>query len=746
VSTDWSTPTPSRGGGSGGSGGSSGGRRPPARPTSSKPPSWWKRHRVAKKRRLAAMTRKRRIWRRVGLIATWCLGGLAVFLVVAVVALYTLADVPRPEDLPQPQAGEIFYADGTPMAKIGTENRTNVPLSQVPLSMRWAVISTEDRNFYNDPGFSFTGTARAALSDLTGGDTQGGSGITQQYVKNAYLSSAQTITRKIKELAISVKLAREYSKDDILEFYLNTVYFGRGAYGIEAAAQTWFNEDVSKLTVAQSALLAGLLKAPSGYDPALHPVAAHARWKLVLDNMVTTKHLTGEEEAALTYPATQPVTDGNGLGASGPENLIVNQVTQELEADGMSESEINTKGLRITTTIVPAAQQDAEKAIATAYANPTAKQANLHQALVAVDPSSGAVIAYYGNSDGNGIDYAQAYRQPGSSFKPYVLATALQQNLDGIKPAYTIDSVFDGSSPQIIDGQSISNDPTDPKTGKYTLSQAMTLSLNTVFYRLASDVKPGAVATMAHSLGIAATGDVDGNGVVAPTLAINGVTDDRIGIGGYEVRPIDQAVGYATLADGGIANSSFFVQKVTDAKGNVLYQHRATGKRVIDPKIANDTTLSMEKVASTSSIGLAGGRAVAAKTGTVGIGTTLNSGDAWTVGFTPSVSVASWAGANNPNDPIYNNQGTSMYGRQNPGQAWQLFMNAYLGSSPKQALPTKQQIGAATPTPTPTPTTDTPTPTSSAPTSNPPTTPTPPTTPPSTPPSIPPVSLTPTPS
>ena len=379
------------------------------------------------------MTRTRRIWRRVGLIATWCLGGLAVFLVVAVVALYTLADVPRPEDLPQPQAGEIFYADGTPMAKIGTENRTNVPLSQVPMSMRWAVISTEDRNFYNDPGFSFTGTARAALSDLTGGDTQGGSGITQQYVKNAYLSSAQTITRKIKELAISVKLAREYSKDDILEFYLNTVYFGRGAYGIEAAAQTWFNEDVSKLTVAQSALLAGLLKAPSGYDPALHPVAAHARWKLVLDNMVTTKHLTGEEEAALTYPATQPATDGNGLGATGPENLIVNQVTAELEADGMSESEINTKGLRITTTIVPAAQQDAEKAIATAYANPTAKQANLHQALVAIDPSSGAVIAYDGNSDGSGIDYAQAYRQPGSSFKPYVLATALQQNLDGIE-------------------------------------------------------------------------------------------------------------------------------------------------------------------------------------------------------------------------------------------------------------------------------------------------------------------------
>ena len=157
------------------------------------------------------------------------------------------------------------------MAKIGTENRTIVPLSQVPESMRWAVLSTEDRNFYSEPGFSLTGTLRAALSDLTGGDTQGGSGITQQYVKNAYLSSEQTITRKIKELAISVKLAREYSKDDILEFYLNTVYFGRGAYGIEAAAQTYFGVDGSKLTVAQSAVLAGLLQGAERLRPGQQP-------------------------------------------------------------------------------------------------------------------------------------------------------------------------------------------------------------------------------------------------------------------------------------------------------------------------------------------------------------------------------------------------------------------------------------------------------------------------------------------
>src|SRR5580692_7519706 len=226
---------------------------------------WWRRRHAAKKRRLAAMTRKHRIWRRVGLSATWLLGFIALFMVLAVVGFYTLANVPRPETLPQPQTAVIEYADGSTMATIGTENRTIVPLSQVPDQVRWAVLAAEDRGFYSEPGISIKGTLRALASDLTGGDTQGGSGITQQYVKNAYLSSARTLTRKVKELAISVKLSREYSKDDILGFYLNTVYFGRGAYGIEAAAQTWFGEDVTKLTTAQSALLAGLLRAPSYY-------------------------------------------------------------------------------------------------------------------------------------------------------------------------------------------------------------------------------------------------------------------------------------------------------------------------------------------------------------------------------------------------------------------------------------------------------------------------------------------------
>jgi len=666
------------------------------------------------------MSRTRRVWRRVGVLSTWFLGLFAVFMVLAVTLFYTLSDVPSPDTIKLQQTALIQYSDGTTLAEHGSVDRTSVPLSQVSESVKWAVLAAEDRKFYSEPGVSVKGTLRAALSDLTGGDTQGGSGITQQYVKNAYLNSSRTLTRKLKELAISLKLARSYSKDQILEWYLNTVYFGRNAWGIEAAAETYFKTTAAKLNDAQAAMLAGLLRSPNYYDPANNLSESTARWHYVLDGMVSTGHLTAAANAAMTFPAFQPDSSGQSV-TSGPNGLIERQVLDEVAADGITADQLATGGLRIQTTINKTAQSIAVDSIAKAYANPSAKQANLQKSLVAINPADGSVIAYYGGSVGTDLDYAsQAWRQPGSTFKPYVLATALTQNLAGTQPAYTIQSKFDGASPQVIDGQKISNDPTDPSSGIYSLTQAMTLSLNTVFYKLASDVGPTNVAATAHAVGIPKTN----NGT--PTLQLNGTTDDRIGIGGYEVRPIDQAVGYATLANGGTYHQSYFVQKITNAAGVVLYQHKTTGTKALDPKVANDTTLSMEQVASSSSIGVTG-HPVAAKTGTVGIGTTSDSSDAWTVGFTPQISVASWAGSNGV-EPIYNDAGTSMYGRQNPGKAWQLFMNAYLHSAPVAAMPTKQQIGIeapATSSPPPTSSSSSSTSASSTPPSSPSSTPTP---------------------
>jgi membrane peptidoglycan carboxypeptidase len=686
-----------------------------------KDPGWWRRRRVAKKRRLAKLSRRKRIARRTGLVFTWLLGLLALLATVAAIGIYKFVDVPSPESLTTNQLATMTYSDGSVIATVGAENRISVGLSQVPQHVRDAVIAAEDRGFYSEPGISIRGTLRAALNDLKGGSAQGGSTITQQYVKNAYLNSDQTLSRKLKEAAIALKLSREYSKDEILEYYLNTIYFGRGAYGIQAAAKAYFNLDVSKLSVAQGALLAAVIKSPEYYDPRVTLSAAKNRWAYVVDGMVTIGKLTHEQRDALKFPATiRPSSKASAL--DGPLGLVWTQVKSELAANGIDAAEINTRGLRIQTTIDRSAQAAAQTAVSQTYSNLASFQKNLRPALTAVDPSTGAVRAYYGGSNGTGLDYAQSWRPPGSSFKPYVTATALTQNLAGTEPAYNIQSVFDGSSPQQIDGQTFENDPTDPSSGHYTLTQATTLSLNTVFGKLTSLVGADNVAETAHAMGIPTTQTDTGPDPGAKTLvSSSGSPDDYVGIGNYAVRILDQSVGYATLANGGTLHSSYFVQKVTDSKGAVVYQHKTEGKRVIDAKVANDTTLAMEQVASSSGLALFDGRTVAAKTGTVGIQGTQDSSDGWTVGFTPQISVASWVGSDKV-EPIYDSNHQSEYGRDLAGNAWRLFMNGYLANQPIQAMPTKQLITAGSnvrPTATPTPSATSSKPSSSSPSASP---------------------------
>jgi membrane peptidoglycan carboxypeptidase len=702
------------------------GDSPPVRERLAHLPTWWKKRHRAKKARLAAMSRRRRILRRLGVTGTWALGIIAVVMVTAVALFYTLSDVPRPESLPLPQVATFLYSDGSVMARIGTENRTIVKLEDVPEQVRWDILAAEDRGFYKDPGVSIKGTLRAAITDVTGGDTQGGSGITQQYAKNAYLSDARTLSRKLKELMIAVKLSRDYSKDQILEFYLNTIYFGRGAYGIQAAAQTFFGKDVSKLDVAQGAVLAALLRAPSYYDPSTNLENAKARWKYVLDGMVSTHHLTAEQEAQLKYPKVRPPRDST-LGTSGPTALIVYQVMKELKAHGISEAEINTRGLRIQTTIDRRAQDAARSAITQSFANLTPQQRTMKNALVAIDPGSGGVLAYYGGPNGKNYagkvdnnDYAGiGTRPPGSSFKPYTLATVLTQTLQKTKgkTPLTIDSYVNGSYCTTIQGRKICNDPGDlgVSSSSVTLANAMKYSLNTTFDELALQAGPDNVAATAYAAGIAKT---NGDGV--PQLKEkNGHTGFGIGIGDYAVRPIDQAVGFATFANNGKRNDPFFVRKVTDSSGDVVYQHRAAAKQALDPKVANDVTLTLEPIAAWSNRPLDGGRVSAAKTGTEGIpGGTANS-DAWMVGYTPQVSAVVWTGSGNSVTPIYNSYGGAEYGSDLPGRTWKLFMDTYLAGKPLLPMATKQMItgGKSTAaTPTPTHSTTTPTPTKSTPT------------------------------
>jgi membrane peptidoglycan carboxypeptidase len=687
-----------------------------------------KARRRARKARIAAMSRRRR-WARRGMIGgTWLLGLIAALMVAVIIMYYQFTDVPQPSSLPLPQVATIQYSDGSTLAKIGSVDRTIVRLDQVPKTVRWAVLAAEDRGFYNESAVSIRGTVRAALSDVTGGNTQGGSGITQQYVKNAYLSNAQTITRKLKELMIAVKLSREYSKDQILEYYLNTVYFGRNTYGIQAAAQAYFGENVGQLTTAQGALLAGLLRAPSYYDPASNPDQARLRWQYVLDGMVSTHHLTQARESTLAFPKTKP-PKSSGLGSVGWRYLLVNEVLADLQAHGVSEREVYARGLVIRTTIDRKAQHAAISAIKRTFSHLTKKQRNLKNALVALDPSNGAVLAYYGGSgpgvkgyDGqvNYNDWAGVRAHPpGSSFKPYTLATALTQTLNKTKnkPHLAIDSIVDGSYCKTIDGTRICNDPGDQSVSnsRVTVANAMKYSLNTTFDQMAFDVGPDNVAASAHTMGIAKTNS-DGQ----PTLVNrDGHTTFGIGIGDYPVTPLDQATGFATLADHGVVNPPYLVQKATSSDGAVVYAHKATSKQAIDRKVANDVTLTLEPVAAWSGDALANGRVSAAKTGTEGISPkSPNNSDAWMVGATPQVSAAVWAGTGY-HKPIYNSAGLPLYGADLPGKAWKLFMDTYLAGKPKQHMATRQLIAANGSTLQPTPT-YAPPPTTAAPTSNPP--------------------------
>ena len=690
----------------------------------------WHRHverRRAKKARIRAMSIKKRILRRGLILSTWGLGAVASLMIVAVVLFYTLTDVPRPEDLPLPQVATIQYADGSTLAKIGTVDRTTVHLDEVPATVRWAVLAAEDRGFYDESGVSIKGTARAALSDIGGGNTQGGSGITQQYVKNAYLSNSQTLSRKLKELMIAVKLTREYSKDQILEFYLNTVYFGRNTYGIEAAAQAYFGVSVSKLTTAQGALLAGLLRAPGYYDPAVNLTAAKQRWRYVLDGMVTTKHLTRARENSLAFPTVKPPR-GTGIGTTGWKYLLKNEVMAELQAHGISADEVSARGLTIRTTIDPKAQSAALSAISTTFADLTKKQRNLKNALVAINPTSGAVLAYYGGTGpdvkGNDglVDYndyaSRGNRPPGSSFKPYVLATVLTQTLKQTegKAHYAIDSEVNGSKCLVIEGTKICNDPGDDSvsSSKVSIEKAMKYSLNTTFDLLASEAGPDQVADTAHALGVAVT-DSNGDKTLQDK---DGTTSFGIGIGDYPVSTMDQASGYATLADGGVRNDPYLVSQVTDSDNTVVYRHKADPQQAVDKRVANDVTLTLKPVAAYSDDALSGGRQSASKTGTEGLsGNSTDNSDAWMVGFTPQVSAAVWVGSG-LSKPIYNAKGTPLYGADLPGKTWKAFMDKYLKGTKKVKLPTKALIGTDGGTPTPTPSTTAPPPSDTAPPSD----------------------------
>jgi membrane peptidoglycan carboxypeptidase len=642
----------------------------------------------------------------------WVRRGLAVAVVLGLLLpiitffmAYAIVDVPKPGDIRTNQVSTILASDGSEIAKIVPPegNRVDVSIDQIPAHVRDAAMAAEDRDFYTNPGFSFKGFFRAFKNNLFGGDLQGGSTITQQYVKNALVGDARSgvggLIRKAKELVISTKMSREWSKDQVMQAYLNIIYFGRGSYGISAASKAYFDKPVEQLTVSEGALLAALIQRPSTLDPAVDLEGATERWNWVLDGMVTMGALSPADRAAQVFPTTVPPEQARAQNqTTGPNGLIERQVTKELlDLFNIDEQTLNTEGLQVTTTIDPKAQAAAENAVSK-YMD--GQDPDMRTAVVSIDPKTGAVKAYYGGSDAQGFDFAQAGLPTGSSFKVFALVAALEQ---GIGLGYQIDS-----SPVSLNGVTITN-VEGGGCGTCSIAEALKRSLNTSYYRLMLKLKNGPqdVADAAHRAGIAEsfpgvehTLSEDGKG---------GPPYDGIVLGQYQSRVIDMASAYATIAASGVYHRPHFVQKVVNADGQVLFdasQQDNSGDQRIEKAVADNVTAAMQPIAGWSNgHNLAGGRQSAAKTGTNQLGDTGANRDAWMVGFTPSLSTAVWVGTTEGTKPLENKSGGAVYGSGIPSDIWKATMDGALKGTDNETFPKPTEIGgyAGVPAPPPAP-------------------------------------------
>ncbi|HEY9414260.1 MAG TPA: transglycosylase domain-containing protein [Pseudonocardia sp.] len=606
-------------------------------------------------------------------ILGWVVGLAILGPLLAFAVGWALFDVPTPDSVFNMQVATISYANGDPLAVVrpdGGQNRQKVTLSEVPKPVQYAVMSAEDRTFLSNPGFDVRGVLRAVVAQLTGG-VGGGSTITQQYIKITTGQDQISLFRKYKEIVLAAKISKSRTKDQILEDYLNAIYFGRSAYGIQAASQAYFGIDAKNLNASQGAMLAGMIQSPSRWDPAKNLTKATERWNFVLDGEVAQGWMSGRDRDIQQFPQWKPPGPVSGGIPADAKGHIYTQVKNELESKGITEQELNQEGLKITTTIDPVLQKLASDTAARVLKG---QPANLRSALVSVDPRTGAIWAYYGGENGVGLDYAQVLKQPGSSFKPFVMTAALQHS-----PPIGLGTRYDGTSPQTILGQVVNNSDGE-SCANCSLKTAMTESINTVFFKLATDVGATNVAKAAHEAGI--PGDL----LPTPTAGI--------ALGDKEVHPADMASAYATFAADGVYHKPHMVTKVETADGRVLYDEGTDpGEQRIDPQVARNVTESMVDVAASSRIGLTDGRVVAAKTGTTQSNVVGQNKDAWTIGYTPSYSTAVWVGTDD-NSPIKTAQGRPVYGRMLPGSMWQAFMSGALRGKPKEPFSKLVPLGA----------------------------------------------------
>ncbi|MER6692068.1 transglycosylase domain-containing protein [Streptomyces minutiscleroticus] len=573
-----------------------------------------------------------------------CLLGMAAFVV-----LYLVVGVPEGNAAAKIQSNVYKYGDGTILARTGKLNREIVDLDEVPKEVQRTFVAAENKTFYKDAGVDFRGTARGLLNTLSGKGKQGGSTITQQYVKNYYLDQDQTVTRKLKELVISLKVDREKSKDDILAGYINTSYYGRGAYGIQAAAQAYYRVDAKDLSVEQGAYLAALLQAPSQYDWAVASDTGkklvEERWNYVLDNMVEEDWLSASERGEMTFPVPEDPQGAPGL--EGQTGYLVNAANaalqKQLVAQGSAsdtedaEAMVEAGGWTLTLNIDKKKQAALEKSVKrtlTSKLDPKKRDvdADVQAGAVSVDPETGRVLAMYGGTDYLKHFYNNATRddyQAASTFKPVVLAAAVDEGAetqDG--EPITASTVYDGDSerPVVDGGREVGFAPPnedDQNYGDITVQTAMNKSVNSVFAQMGVDVGMEKVMEVAGRLGMETEGV---QAVPAQTLGSMGAS------------PLEMAGVYATLDNHG--------KKVTPAMLKAA-QHKdlevelpdPVGEQVISREAADTVTSVLTGVVDDGTAQTSvrdnparGGQQVAGKTGT-----SDENKSAWFTGYTPDL-------------------------------------------------------------------------------------------------------------
>ena len=606
---------------------------------------------------------------RVGTILKVVAAALAAFVVVTLgFAVYlsslaaTLPDVTVDEDaLDPPQTSIVYASDGSVLAEWhGEQDRTIVRYEEMPGHLRDAVVAIEDQRFWQHHGVDTEGILRALRANTQAGEVrQGGSTITQQLVKILFTEGERTLTRKIREALLAYELEAKADKEQVLETYLNTVYFGNGAYGVESAADRYFGKHASALTVAESALLAGTIRSPVRYDPTNDIRAASLRRDVVLREMNDQGYITDEEYREAVNAKIELATPKDAPHVA---PYFVEYVKQDL-ISRLGPEKVYGGGLRVHTTLDPDIQRIAEK---------SAKRLDAADdpevALVAIRHGDGAVLAMVGGRDYAKNQFnlaAQGRRQPGSAFKPFVLVAALE---DGVRP----EDKFRATpySVQVKDGVwNVQNYENAQTSSMMTLQAATSWSVNAVYARLIMKVGPEKVVEVAKRLGI--------------TTPVN--ADPAIALGGLEngVSPLEMASAYGTIASGGIRVPPSGIEKVLDDSGRLVFEPDRVAERVLERSVAVRTSLMLHEV-------IEEGTGTAAKVSSWAAGktgTTQSYRDAWFVGWTRDVSTAVWVGYPQAQVEMTNVNGIQVTGGSYPAQIWARFMEDAIAAQSKPLTP-----------------------------------------------------------